>query len=80
MDKATGEAVFYKYNNSLSESDRELLRINVIDIGDIGKYNENDYRVVSTENDIAYIAKISNPYDELGVDFNVVKSNLYLTD
>lgn len=80
IDKATGEAVFYKYNNSLSESDRELLRINVIDIGDIGKYNENDYRVVSTENDIAYIAKISNPYDELGVDFNVVKNNLYLTD
>ncbi len=80
IDKETEETVFYKFNKSLAESNEELLRLNVIDVDDIGKYNEQGYRTVSSSNQIAYIAKISNTNDELGVNFDTIKSNLYLTD
>lgn len=80
IDEASGEAVFYKYGNSLIKSKTELLRLNVVDSSEISEYINKGYKAVSVSDQIAYIAKISNSDDELGIDFDIVKNNLYLTD
>lgn len=80
IDEASGEAVFYKFNKSLEESNTELLRLNIIDIDEISKYTKLGYITVSSSEQIAYIAKVSNSDDKLGIDIGEVKNNLYLTD
>ncbi len=80
IDEASGEAVFYKYGKTLNKSSTELLRINVVDSNKIGEYINNGYKSVRVSDQITYIVKISNSDDELGIDFDSVKNNLYLTD
>lgn len=80
IDEATGETVFYKYNKNLSQSIQELLRFNVADSDEISNYGKQGYIAVSFSDQIAYVAKISNSDDALGVDFDTVKNHLYLTD
>lgn len=80
IDEASGEAVFYKYGKTLNKSNTELLRINVVDSNKIGEYINNGYKSVRVSDQITYIVKISNSDDELGIDFDSVKNNLYLTD
>ncbi len=79
-DEVTGETVFYKYNKNLSESTFELLRINVADSDEINNYNKRGYIAVRFSDQIAYVAKISNSDDVLGIDFDTIKNNLFLTD
>lgn len=79
-DEVTGETVFYKYNKNLSESTFELLRINVADSDEINNYDKRGYIAVRFSDQIAYVAKISNSDDVLGIDFDTVKNNLFLTD
>lgn len=80
IDEVTGETVFYKYNKNLSESTFELLRINVADSDEINNYNKRGYIAVRFSDQIAYVAKISNSDDVLGIDFDTIKNNLFLTD
>ena len=80
IDEASGEAVFYKFNKNLYESDTELLRLNVVDSSEIKRYTDQGYKVMRYNDQIAYIAKISNSDDKFGIDFDIIKSNLYLTD
>lgn len=80
IDEASGEAVFYKYSKNLINSDTELLRINIVDSSEINEYINKGYKAVSVSDQIAYIAKIGNSNDELDIDFDIVKNNLFLTD
>lgn len=80
IDEISGEAVFYEFGESLSESKRELLRLNVVDIDEISEYTNQGYKIVSLSDQIVYIAKISNSDDKLGIDIDIVKENLYLTN
>lgn len=80
IDEASGEAVFYKFKKNLYESDTELLRLNVVDSSEIKRYTDQGYKVMRYNDQIAYIAKISNSDDKFGIDFDIIKSNLYLTD
>lgn len=80
IDNTTGEAVFYKFSGNLIDSNEELLRLNVIDSNDISEYDKQGYVPVRFSDQIAYVAKISDTDKELNIDFDMLKSNLYLAD
>lgn len=80
IDDSTDETVFYKFGGNLEDSEDELLRLNVIDSNDMSKYDNEGYSAVKFSDQIAYIAKISDAGNELNIDFDTVKSNLFLTD
>lgn len=80
IDNKTKETVFYQFNDNLARSKTEFLRINVIDLNDLNKYEKNGYENVKSNGMQCYVAKISNLDNKLAIDSKTVTKNIYLVD
>ncbi len=77
-DSVTGEKVFYKYNNSLSESRLELMRILVCTPSEAGEKSIEGYVTAGSTDSAVYMVKFGNTEDNLLLTLSEVTNNFYL--
>ncbi len=77
-DSVTGERVFYKFNNSLSESRLELMRILAADADSEELMASMGYVKINSAEGVVYMVKFGDTEDNLLLTLSEVSNNFYL--
>lgn len=78
IDASSGERVFYKFNSSLTESRRELMRIASADIADKDELAGKGYEIVAEDSSRCIAVRLADSSDPLVLTLSEVQNGIIL--